>query len=147
MGMCASCHESSVPFTQSDLGFPPDGLDHFGWFFQSQLHMAADLGGITGGPGAFAQDASGRGVARLGDRSLAALFARRLVRGDQAQKLHQFPWTLKTGEITHFRHQGDSHREWHPTQSLEGLDHGGQTSGFDVLAQFLLETLETSVCS
>ena len=121
--MFASCHESSVAFTQPDLGFPTDVLDDFGLFFESQLQMSADLGGIAIGPGAFDQDASGMGVAGFGNRPLAALLPRGIFRGDQAQKFHQFSWALKTGEVAHFRHQGDGHGELHPTQGLQGLDH------------------------
>ena len=134
--------ESSVTFTQPDLGFPTDVLDDFGLFFESQLQMSADLSGIAIGPGAFDQDASGMGVARFGNRPLSALLPGGIFRGDQAHKLHQFSWALKPRQVTHFRHQGDGHGELHPTQSLEGLDHRVQTPGFDVLVEFLFETLE-----
>ena len=60
----------------------------------------------------------------------------------QAQKLHQFAWTLKACQVPHCGHQGDRHGAWHPTQGLQGVDHGGQTPGFDVIVQFLLQTLE-----
>ena len=59
------CHESSVAFTQPDLGLPADVLDDLGLFFQSQLQMSADLGGIAVGPGAFHQSPVGHGCYRL----------------------------------------------------------------------------------
>ena len=138
-------HESSVTFTQSDLGFPTDVLDDFGLFFESQLQMSADLGGIAIRPGPFDQDASGMGVAGFGNRPLPALLAGGIFRGNQAQKLHQFSWALKPCEVAHFCHQGDGHGALHPTQSLEGLDHRVQTPRFDVLMEFVLQTLEAFV--
>ena len=60
--MFASCRQASGAFAEPDLGLPTDVLDHFGLFFEPQLQMAADLGGIAIRPGAFDQDASSMGV-------------------------------------------------------------------------------------
>ena len=70
--MFAFGHESSVAFTQPDLGLPADILDDLGLFFQSQLQMSTDLGGIAVGPGAFHQSPSGMGVTGFGHRTLLA---------------------------------------------------------------------------
>jgi hypothetical protein len=35
LGVFASCHAASVPFTQSPLGLPTAVLDDFGLFFQA----------------------------------------------------------------------------------------------------------------
>jgi hypothetical protein len=72
VGMFASCHEASVALAQPDLGLPADVLDHLGLMFESQLQMAADLGGIAVGPGAFHQSPSGMGVTGFGNRPLLA---------------------------------------------------------------------------
>src|SRR5262245_26139115 len=53
--MFASGHQVAVAFAQPDLGFPADVLDHLGLFFESQLEMSTDLGGIAVRPGAFDQ--------------------------------------------------------------------------------------------
>ena len=113
-----------------------------GCVFESQLQMSTDLGGIAVGPGAFDQGASGMGVAGFGNRSLSALLTGGIFRGDQAQEFHQFSWGIKTGQVANFGHHGDGHGELHPTQGLQGLDHRMQTPGFDVLLEFLFETLE-----
>src|SRR5262245_43988080 len=76
IGVFASCDEASVAFTESDLGLPADVLDDFGLCFESQLQMSADFSGRAIGPGAFDEDASGRGVARFGHRPLSALLPR-----------------------------------------------------------------------
>ena len=81
------------------------------------------------------------GVARFGQGALPTWFARRVCRGDQAQKLHEFSGALKTCQVTQFGHQGDGHGALPPTQRLEGFDHRGQTPGLDVILPFLFETL------
>jgi hypothetical protein len=53
VGMCPSGHQASVSCAQSHVGVPADVLDGFGWCFQSELEMPADLSGVTVGPGAF----------------------------------------------------------------------------------------------
>jgi hypothetical protein len=72
MGGVASCHESSVACTAPHLGLPTNVLDHFGLVCQSPLPVTTELRGRTVGPGAFAQEASGMGVARLGNRPRSA---------------------------------------------------------------------------
>jgi hypothetical protein len=61
MGVFASCHEASVPFPPSPLGFPTAVLDDFGVFFQAELSMATDLRGLPIRPGPCDQEATGRG--------------------------------------------------------------------------------------
>jgi hypothetical protein len=145
IGMFASCDEASVVSTEPPLRLPPDGLDDLRLVFESQWQMAPDLGGITIRPGAFDQDATGLGVAGLGDRSLATVLPAGMLRGNQAQKLHECPWTLKAGQVPHCGHQGDRHGAWPPPQSLEGLDHRGQTPGVDLLVEGVLQTLAAVV--
>jgi hypothetical protein len=72
MDMFASGHEAAGACTEPARGLPPAVLDHLGSFFESQLPMSADRGGLARGPGACAQDAAGMGVVGLGHRSLAA---------------------------------------------------------------------------
>jgi hypothetical protein len=142
MGVLTSCDESPVALTPSDLGLPPDVLDHLGRFFPSQLPMSTALGGRTIRPGPCDEDASGVGVASLGDRSLAALCARSIFRGAQAHQLHACSGALTTCQGAHCRHQGDGSSPLHPTPGLQGLDHRGQTPGFAVLLACVLQTLE-----
>jgi hypothetical protein len=82
------------------------------------------------------------GVGRCGHGALPTVFASRICRGDQAQKLPEFSGALKPCQVTPCGHQGDGHGAWHPTQSLEGFDHRGQTPGLDVIVPCLVETLE-----
>jgi hypothetical protein len=129
IGVFASCHEAPVTFTEPHLGFPTDVLDDFGLCFEAQLQMSADFRGRAIGPGAFDEDASGMAVARFGNRPLSALLPGGVFGGDQAQEFHQFSWGIKPCQVTHFRHQGYGHREWHATQGLQSLDHRVQTPG------------------
>jgi hypothetical protein len=62
-GVFAACHEAPVTLTAPHVGFPPDGLEALGVCCEAQGPMAADFRGIARGPGAFAEDASGMGVA------------------------------------------------------------------------------------
>ena len=104
--------------------------------------MAADLGGRGRGPGAFDRDASGMGMARLGQRALPTLLPRGICRGNQTQTLQQFSGAVTTSQVTHVRHQGHGDCALHPTPGLESLNHRGHTPGFDVLVAFLCKTLE-----
>jgi hypothetical protein len=79
---------------------------------------------------------------RFGNRSLAALFTGGMLRGKQAQKLHQCSWTLKACQGPHVRHEGDGRGQLYPPQSLPGLDHRGQAPGCDRLVALVLQTLE-----
>jgi hypothetical protein len=74
VGVLALCHESSGALTPPARGLPADSLDVLGGG-PSQLPMAADLGGITGGPGAFHQSPSGMGGPGFGNRPLQAPLA------------------------------------------------------------------------
>jgi hypothetical protein len=138
----ASCHELSVACTPPDLGLPADVLDHLGWCFQAQLQRSTDIGRIPIGPGPFDQDASGMGVTSFGDGTLPALIPRGIFRGDQAQAFHQLSWGIGTGEIAHVGHHGHGCGTLHPAQGLKGVDHRVQAPRFDLLLQFLLQTLE-----
>jgi hypothetical protein len=77
--------------------------------FESQLQMAADLGGIAGGPGAFHQGPSGMGVTGCGHRPLLAPLAGAICLQDQSQEFHQFSRVTDTGEIANFCHHGDGY--------------------------------------
>jgi hypothetical protein len=148
MGVCASCHEPSGTFVPPDLGFPADGLDHFGLCFKSSLQMATDLGRGARGPGPFNQDTSSRGVARFGHRPLPALRAGGRFCGDQAQALPQCSWALATGQVAPFCHQGHGPGTLHPTEGVKGLAHWLHTPRFHVRMECLIEALEAfGMCS
>jgi hypothetical protein len=137
------CHQSPVTFTEPELGLPTDVLDYLGLFFESQLQMSADLGRIAIGPGAFYESPSGMGVAGFGNGALAASFASRVLRGDQAQEFHQFSWIIETCQIANFSHHGDGHGELDAAQGLKRFNHWVQTPGFNLLLEFLLKALES----
>jgi hypothetical protein len=142
VGVFPSGHESSIAFTQPDLGLPADVLDDFGLLFQSLLEMPPDLGRRAVAPGALDQDASGVRVARFGNGTLPALLSGRIFRGNQAQAFPQLSWVLKAGQVADFCHHGNGHSALDTTESLECLDHRMQTPRFHVLVEFLVETLE-----
>lgn len=73
IGLFPACEESSIAFAQPDLRLPTDSLDRFGELFETELEMAADLGRIAGGPGAFNQCPAGLGIACLGNAALATM--------------------------------------------------------------------------
>jgi hypothetical protein len=100
------------------LGFPADVLDHLGLFFEAQLQMTADFGGIAVGPGAFHKRSSGMGVPSFGDRALMASLPGGIFRRDQPQEFHQFSWGIKPGQVANFGNHGDGHRALHATERL-----------------------------
>ena len=128
--------------TEPDLGLPSDVLDDFGLVFQAQLQVPTDFGRIPVGPGAFDQSPSRMGVTRFGHRTLPAMVASRVLRGNQPQEFHQFSWVLTTRQVTDFGHHGDGHGELHTPQGLEGLDHGMQAPRWHLCVQFRVEPLE-----
>lgn len=62
--------EASIAFAQPYLRLPTAILNRLGELFQPELEMAAYLGRIAVGPGAFNQCPTRMGVARLGDAAL-----------------------------------------------------------------------------
>ena len=138
-GVFASCHASSVALPEPDLGLPTDVLDAWRLFFQSQLQVSTDCGGIAIGPGAFAQDASGVGVTGCGHRPLPAVVASRGLRGHQPHALHQCSGGLNACQVTTVGHHGDGHGQWNTTQGLKRLDHWRQTPRCAVVLQVLLQ--------
>jgi hypothetical protein len=141
MGVLASCHESSVPLTGPHWGLPPQVLEPWGGVVQAPVHVTTARRGITGGPGAVDQDASGLGVARLGHRPRSAWRTGGSVCGKQAPQFQPFPWTLNPRPVTHGRHQGDGHGPWHPTPRVSGLDHRVEPPRVHVLLPCRVETL------
>jgi hypothetical protein len=72
MGVFASGREAPVTVPQPPVRCPTAVLDDFGWRCEAPGPMAADLRGIALGPGAFAEDAAGLGVAGCGQGPLSA---------------------------------------------------------------------------
>jgi hypothetical protein len=142
VGVFPSCHEVSGAFAAPGLGLPPDVLDDRGLVFESPWHVSTDLSGIAGGPGAFTQSASGRGVPGVGHGPVLAPLPRGIGCRDPPQEFHQVSWVSDTRHSSHFCSHGDGHRAWHPTQGLKGRDHRVQTPRFDRCVAFLCETLE-----
>jgi hypothetical protein len=136
-GVCASCPEASVPFTEAPLGVPPDVLDDCGVGVEAPWHMSAGFRGRARGPGAFAEAAAGMGGARCGNRLLAAWLPGGVCGGAQAQTCHPCSWGSNPGQGPHCRSQGDGPRALHATQGRQRLDHRGHTPGVPVLVAFV----------
>jgi hypothetical protein len=81
LGMFPARHQASVAFAKSDLDFPADVLDGFGWLYPSKLEMPADFGGIAVRPGAFHDRAMRMRSAGCGDRTLPASLPCGIFRG------------------------------------------------------------------
>jgi len=111
-------------------------------FFESQLQIPTDLGWVAVDPGAFDQSPSGIAVAGLGNGTLPTLRPTGVCRRYQSQALHEFSWGVKTGQVTHFGHQGDGDGKLHAPQGLKRLDHRVETPGLNLILPFLVETLE-----
>jgi hypothetical protein len=143
VGMFPACQQASVACTPSYLGFPADVLDGFGLWFQAELEMSADVGGIAGSPGTFHARATRMRVAGCGDRTLPASRARGIFRGDQPQALHELAGMIDARQVAECRDRGDGHRQLAPTQGLEGLDDGWSTPRFDLFVACLFQPLES----
>jgi hypothetical protein len=81
-------------------------------------------------------------VTGFSDRALPASLSTRVFGGDQAQMFHQLSGILEAGQVAQFGYDGHGDRELNPTHGLERLDHRLQAPGFDLLLQFLLQSLE-----
>src|SRR5262245_20795158 len=140
--MFAPCAEASIPCAQPDLGLPADVLEDLGWCFQSPLEMAADLGRVAVGPGAFNQRPAGLGVPRFGHGAQSASLPRRICRRDQSQALHELSGVRKPAEVAEFGHRGGGHSAWHPTQGLQDRDHWGEAPRVHLVVECWLQTLK-----
>jgi hypothetical protein len=142
IGMFASGNESPVTFTEPHLGLPTDILDRFGELFQSQLQMATHLGRIAVGPGPFNESATRMGIARFGNGPLATPCTGGILRGNQPQEFHDLSGIIEARQVSKFGHRGDRDSELHTAEGLKGLDHRVQAPRFDLLLEFVFETLE-----
>jgi hypothetical protein len=103
---------------------PTDVWNRLRELCKPELQVPTHVGGIAIRPGAFHQSATGMRVAGFGDGTLPASLTTRILRGDQAQELHQLFGVIETREVAKFRYCGDGHRTLDSTQGLEGLDDG-----------------------
>ena len=83
------------------------------------------------------------GVTGFGNRALPALFACGIFRRDEAQIFHQFSWGIKAREVANFGHDGDGDGTLDAAQGLQGLNHRVQAPRFDLVLEFLFETLQS----
>jgi hypothetical protein len=81
-------------------------------------------------------------VTRFGHRTLPAMVAGRVLRGNQPQAFPQFSWVLTTRQVADVGHHGDGHDAWHTPQGLEGLDHEMQAPRLHLCLQFRFAPLE-----
>jgi hypothetical protein len=106
--------------------------------------MTAEVGVLTVAvrPGAFHQSPSGMGIPGFGQRTLLAPLTRGILCRDSAQEFHECSGGIAPGEVAHFSHHRDGHRELHPAQGLQGFNHRLQAPRFHVILECLVETLE-----
>jgi hypothetical protein len=110
VGMCASGEQAAIALTKPHRCLPAAGLDDGGRVFPASLQVSADVRGVARGPGAFDQDATRRGGARCGARTLPTPRSTRVCRGGQASVLHQRCGVSEAGEVAQRRAQRDGHR-------------------------------------
>ncbi len=124
VGMCASGQQASRALAQPHVGLPAAGLDELGLCFESALEMATDLSRIPIGPGAFAERPTCMRIARFGNGTRPASFARGIFRGNQPQEFHALSGIIAARQVAECGHRGDGHKELHPPQGLQGFDDG-----------------------
>ena len=139
--MLASCYQLAGALAPPALGFPAAGLDHLGWFCESPSQMAAALGGLAVGPGAFHKRSSGMGVPSWGERALLASLTGAIGRREHPQELHQCSWGITTGQGAQGGAQGDGPRALPAPERLQGFAPRVQTPGVPVLVALLVEPL------
>jgi hypothetical protein len=142
VGMFASSDQAAAAFAQPNLRLPADLLEGVGLGFEPQLQMSTPLGRIAIGPGTFNERTTGRAMARFGDGALAAPLTGGILRGNQAQELHELSGISEAGEVAEFGDRGDRRRELDAAECLKGLDHRLQAPRCDLLVALLVETLE-----
>jgi hypothetical protein len=131
----------AVACAPPDVGLPAEVLEHLGLFCAAPWERATARGGRAVRPGAFAQSLAGMGLPGLGHGPLLAPRTRGIVCRAQSQAVPPCSWALDTGEGATCCHQGDGHRAWYATPSLQGCDHRGHTPGGHVLVPCLCEPL------
>jgi hypothetical protein len=135
-------HQAAGAFAPAHLGCPTDVLDGFGVLCASSLPVATDVRGLPIRPGAFDQHAPGMAMTRCGDGALTTPVTRGVVRGNQAQELHEWSGISNAGAVAECSDHGDGHRERDTAQGSQGLDHRRQAPGADLLVELLFEPLE-----
>ena len=85
--------------------------------------MAAALGGLAGGPGAFDEDTGRRGLAGCGDRPLPPPLTTGIFCGHQAESFHQLAGIVEARQVPEFGDEGDRDSTRDAPQGLQRLDH------------------------
>jgi hypothetical protein len=83
------------------------------------------------------------GVTSFRDGALPALLGPGVLQGNQAQELHEFLGGIEARQVAEFGHDRDRHGKLHAAQGLKGFDHGVEAPAFDMLLEFLFETVKT----
>ena len=94
---------------------------------------------------AFHEGAPGVSVAGLGDAALAAPVAGGVLRGREPQVGHQFPRSIKAGDVSELGGQDGGAGEFHAAQRLEGLDERIEAPALDGVVQLALQALQALV--
>jgi hypothetical protein len=127
---------------QPHLCLPADILDDFGLCFEPQLSMPTDFRGVTVGPGALDQSATGMGIPGFGKSSLAASRPTGGFRRRQDHIVHELAGVVEACQVAEFCHCGDGHGALHAGSGLQRLNDRVQTPGEHVLVEVLFQTLQ-----
>ena len=120
--MFALVDQCSVTLAETDLCLPADILDGLAEFFEAYLQLAADLGRIAIGPGAFDEGLAGMAVTGFGDPALTTLTGAGIFARCQAEVAHELSWVIEACQVTEFGDDGDGGEELYASQCLDGLD-------------------------
>jgi hypothetical protein len=134
--------ELPVPVTPSHLRLPTDVLETLREFLQAELPRAAHFGRIAIRPGPFDQGTASLHGAGVCDAALATPFSTSICGRRQSPVIHELAGSLTTGSIAQVGPDGDGNGALHAPQRLEGLDHRGQTPGWDLIVKCLFKPPE-----
>ena len=109
---------------QTALRFPGDVGDGFGETFLAFFQVGTQACRRTVLPGGFDQGAAGDGVAGFGDAALAALIARGVLAGNEAEIVHQLGGMTEAVEVAEFGDEGGGVQEGESPQRHQGPDGG-----------------------
>ena len=108
----------------------------------SQVPGPPACGGISVGPGAFNEGATGLGLPGVGEGALTASLPAGIFRRGQASIVHPWPGRRAPCQVPACRHRGHRHGAWHAPSRLPRCDHGRETPGASVGSEVVLKTLQ-----
>jgi hypothetical protein len=82
------------------------------------------------------------GLTRLGDAALTTGLTTGIFRRGEPQIPHELSGGIKASESAEFCYHGHGDGELHPTSTVEGVNHGGQSPAWNLVLECLLKALE-----